>query len=446
LDDIAERLGNLLIDPKERLDVEIKGWLDFKGNKNHKADLAKALIALANHGGGYVILGFEEKNSVYEPTTPRSENVKQYNQDAINGIAEHYAEPSFHCEVHIETRPGTQDTYPIIRVPGGSVPIRSRSESPDHKTLLLNVYYIRRNGPKSEPPQSAQEWDALLQRCVLAKRADMLNAIRGIVLGVSGGGVENKSPMDELEKWEKSCLERWQEVVKVLPENDPACSPLGYYSYSYEIDGNYSDISFRELLEKMSRVPRHSGWPPFCTPLNFQPSPNENAIECWFDPRKALELSPMHLDFWRASNHGQLFLIRGYQEDNEWPSVYTPGRPGSIFYFTLPIWRVGECLLHASNLAEQFGMNEASIRYKFTWTGLVGRTLTARANENYFSPGGIAQQPELQRTGEVTTSKIRDNLPEVVFGILRPLYELFRLFELPLQTVQREIDHMLPRA
>jgi len=50
-DNTNERLQDLLLDPKESLDVEIKGWLDLNDN-THKSVLAKALIALANHGGG----------------------------------------------------------------------------------------------------------------------------------------------------------------------------------------------------------------------------------------------------------------------------------------------------------------------------------------------------------------------------------------------------------
>jgi predicted HTH transcriptional regulator len=59
-DATARRLADLLVDPHETLDVELKEWLDITGNNDHKATLAKALIALANHSGGFVIFGFSE--------------------------------------------------------------------------------------------------------------------------------------------------------------------------------------------------------------------------------------------------------------------------------------------------------------------------------------------------------------------------------------------------
>jgi predicted HTH transcriptional regulator len=53
------QLQELLARPREALDIEVKSWLDLSDH-NHRADLAKAIIALANHGGGYILLGMKE--------------------------------------------------------------------------------------------------------------------------------------------------------------------------------------------------------------------------------------------------------------------------------------------------------------------------------------------------------------------------------------------------
>src|ERR1700722_13929213 len=55
--DTARRLADLLVDPHETLDFEIKGWLDVSASE-HQAKLAKGIIAMANHGGGYILIGF----------------------------------------------------------------------------------------------------------------------------------------------------------------------------------------------------------------------------------------------------------------------------------------------------------------------------------------------------------------------------------------------------
>jgi predicted HTH transcriptional regulator len=57
--DTARRLADLLVDPHETLDFEIKGWLDVS-TPEHQAKLAKGIIAMANRGGGYILIGFDE--------------------------------------------------------------------------------------------------------------------------------------------------------------------------------------------------------------------------------------------------------------------------------------------------------------------------------------------------------------------------------------------------
>jgi predicted HTH transcriptional regulator len=59
-----ERLVDLLIDPREDLDLEIKNWLDLSGDNDAKATFAKAALAIANHGGGFIILGLAETERV----------------------------------------------------------------------------------------------------------------------------------------------------------------------------------------------------------------------------------------------------------------------------------------------------------------------------------------------------------------------------------------------
>lgn len=167
-DDALRRLQGLLIYPREDLDVELKGWLDLSSEDN-KANLAQAILALANHnGGGHVLLGLIKSDGAWIPDTSRPSNLNNYTQDLINGIVEKYADPPFHCEVyHVADRPGG-DVFPIVVVPGNHrVPIRAKRDGPGSKHVHQNAYYIRRPGPKSEPIQTAQEWDDLINRCLI---------------------------------------------------------------------------------------------------------------------------------------------------------------------------------------------------------------------------------------------------------------------------------------
>ena len=70
-----------------------------------------------------------------------------------------------------------------------------------------------------------------------------------------------------------------------------------------------------------------------------------DSIECWIRPVRVKDGA--HSDFWRASSDVYLFLLRGYDEDSQ----ITGATPGTVIDFILPVWRIGECVLHVERLA-----------------------------------------------------------------------------------------------
>ncbi|MEH0070575.1 RNA-binding domain-containing protein [Pannonibacter sp. Pt2-lr] len=113
-----ERLRDLLVAPREDLDFEVKNWLNLQGSNDDKATLAKAILALANHGGGFIVLGLTEADDGVREAEGRPATLDGYNQDLINGIVQYYCDPPFHCAVHIIPNPAGA-MFPIVVVPGG---------------------------------------------------------------------------------------------------------------------------------------------------------------------------------------------------------------------------------------------------------------------------------------------------------------------------------------
>ena len=101
LDDFEQ----LLAKPREDVGVEYKSWLDLATN-NGKATMAKAAIALANHGGGFIVLGYEEVAGQLV-SGERPQNIPPITQDAVNGAVRRYADPEFHVEVREVSNPAT---------------------------------------------------------------------------------------------------------------------------------------------------------------------------------------------------------------------------------------------------------------------------------------------------------------------------------------------------
>jgi hypothetical protein len=379
-----ERLADLLRDPREDLDFEIKNWLDLRGDNDAKATFAKAALALANGGGGFIALGLVEVGGVVVEAPGRPATFDVYGQDLINGIVQNYADPPFHCSVHIVPNP-VGALFPIVVVPGGHrVPIRARRAGPHGNTVDVNAIYIRKPGPRSETPQSAQEWEMLLAQCFANRRDEMFDQIRDLVTGTVRQGTPGPT-VPRLDNWIAASQARWNVLTAPLPEGaGPRCAH-GSYWFAYEIDGAIRAVEpskFPEILR--ASVVRHSGWPPFWYPTRagIEPYAIDGLVECWLggDPRTPItERDPAHSDFWRISPEGLAFLLRGYQEDGL--EAARPGRPvvapGTVFDVTVPVWRVGETMLHAASLTRNLVEGPAMISFVASYRGLAGRTLTS---------------------------------------------------------------------
>lgn len=178
--DLFTQNEGFLMNPRESLAFEIKGWLDLK-EKCSKQTLAKSITALINHGGGRILIGYTSPSNNemdYEPD-PNSQYINQYTTDKINNVVRGFVEPSMHCEVLLQMHGTLQQMFPIIVVPPGIVPTRLKKG--DNSNEQANTYFIRKPGPCSEPASNANEWKTLIHRCVLNDKDTLLNDFRRIL-------------------------------------------------------------------------------------------------------------------------------------------------------------------------------------------------------------------------------------------------------------------------
>ena len=96
--------------------------------------------------------------------------------------------------------------------------------------------YIRKPGPRSEEPFTAEEWRGVLERCVQARRENMLDAIRFIVHRPASPA-PTEAVRNALETFGATARARWLELVEDLPENDDARMPHGRYEIEFEFIG-----------------------------------------------------------------------------------------------------------------------------------------------------------------------------------------------------------------
>lgn len=274
----------------------------------------------------------------------------------------------------------------------------------------------------------------------LAKAMDILRVV---------GLVDEPSPEDAQSRFVREAFERWQALVAPLAQDAPARFPNGWYRIDYWLEGDLRTpdlAAFEGLLEQA--VVRGIGWPSFWIPppLDAHSHEVDGMIEYWRAPPRAsggysFDM-PDFYDFWRAATTGRLVLMRGYVEDgqNTFPA-------GAIFDTTLPIWRMGEVLLHAERLAsllKKTAESAVTVHFRALYTGLSGRVLRSWANplSDLVIQGHAARGDEAELQAEIPAADIEGRLAEHLLPLTASLYERFGVAGLSLDRVKAEVERL----
>ena len=330
--------------------------------------------------------------------------------------------------------------------------MKARRAGPNGNTIANHAIYLRKPGPRSETPQTGQEWDELLNRCIQNRRDEMFDDIRAVIMGAVPQALQEPAP-DRLDEFIIRGFERWRHFADQLPAGVGPKLERGRHCFAFEIIGERRPVTLAGLPDvlRASQL-RLTGWPPFWYPTRpgIAPYPVDGLVECWLggDEQTPPERRDAgHSDFWRLHPDGRAFLLRGYQEDGM--DGQRDGRPivqpGTQFDASLPVWRVGETILFAKSLSDHLFEGPTTIKFDAIYQGLEGRQLASVDGRRMIFDGQVSRQDEIRLSTHVETNTIDANLPEIVHPLLTPLYALFDFFELPMRLVVEELASMRGR-
>jgi hypothetical protein len=469
------RLADFLANPRETRDIELKQWLDIS-EPAKRAKVGRHLMAIANCGGGWLQFGFRElENGSFEHEGAACPDESRYSTDAINAIVKHHSKPHFHCEVYWqecdEDCPGP---HALIRVPGlHKVPIVCAKGGPDPTNdPEKGAVYDRLPGPESSRITEPSDWHALLERCIQARSDDLLEGVRSAVelLGRQGltealGATPNPGrptaaptsdgpppattdPAAELKDWTNASKLRLDGLLESEEEYRDLYRD-GWWSFSYAVDpAPMPPIELGELRAVVQEVVgTETGWPAWWWPTSDperSPRVVGDVIECWM--RGGTFRDAAHADFWRASALGQLYLLRGYDEDSasERSPVHSNVAPGQLLDPGIVVWRVGECILHAERMCRR--LDSQRVNFDVRWEGLKGRSIGTLDPMRRRHSSGPSQQPSTESSISVKAEVISSTLPDLVDALTKSLFVQFDFFEMPMQSIERELDRMRGRS
>src|ERR1700732_5260618 len=202
-------LQDLIENPPERLDVELKDWIDIANDRVAQANIARHFAALANHGGGYLLFGFHD-NRTPNPSSPFP--LKTFERDSISSIVKRYLTPTFQCEVDFVTsRAGT--THPVVWVPShGAVPVCSKADGPQDEKgrpqgIKMATYYIRAPGPESVPITAPEQWGPIVRGCIVHERTTLVGMFDSLLRAPPP-----PNPTEALKRWHERADARFIEL------------------------------------------------------------------------------------------------------------------------------------------------------------------------------------------------------------------------------------------
>ena len=433
-------LQDLIEKPVEREWLELKSWIDLKDKSSPaRAGIARHLAAIANYGGGYLIFGFNDDGT---RCAANGDVRKHYSHDVIAGIVDRYLQPKFQCEVAFESFGGVE--HAIVWIPPhGSSPVITKTDGPQDargqpQGIRAGAIYIRSPKPESVPITSPEQWDKLVQRCVLARRDQLVGMFSSIVSGgIPTSKVEPGKERKKLDEWHRATQNMFQQEAVRMEPKVRVWLERNFVQFSYMIrSASGGQIPASEALrvaEKVNYAVRDTvryGWSmfyPFTRPEispRFMTDPSVDGGYTEFLQASLFEENHTgHLDVWRISLDGRASLIRNFHEDRFSKRPDEIGEEEKWFDPWLHVRDITEIVRHARAMSEEFTDVE-EICFLIEWKGLKLRVPATLNPERYVS-GDTCQSDQRIVFSCFPQAEVIGNLPIVVSSLYAPLHRMF---------------------
>jgi hypothetical protein len=437
LADERSDLTDLVDYPRETLDIELKEWVDLK-DRVAQAKLAKHIAALANHGGGYLVFGFCDDQSV-APTRPS--DLTHFSRDAFSGIVKRYLTPTFQCDV-VMVAASSNLVYPVIRVPShGATPIAAKADGPSDakgqpQGVKSGTYYLRKPGPESAPITGVEEWQPLIRRCVISDRDNLLADIARAIQPRSDPVVPAADA--RLESWHDESSARWRAIV----------ARATALQWLVDIEANHCQLSYmilsdagisippgnlQGILEQVNGDVRQTVWTGWSMFYPFTRPEIAAALYPEYEDGSGVDVVESNLigagdfdtslpDYWRYAADGRATIIRPYREDRQRTVGSKKRAAGTWLSPETVIRETAELVTHARIMAERF--EGSRVLFRCSWRGLAGREIDDFGSA-YWSPGRVARADQRTTAGSWEVSVLASNWHAVVAELACPFLSLF---------------------
>ena len=459
----SSRIQELIERPGESLSVELKRWID-PDSPDGIAKIVKAALALRNHGGGYLIIGFD--NDTLTPDTMNvPDNVRvKFHIDKIQGLVSRFASEPF--EVKVEFPEIERQGYPVIVIPPDvKTPVASKSELVDNgdKLIKADTVYVRSLSANNTPSTTQaiwKDWPKIVEVCFDNREADIGRFLRRHLSGLNpevirefASAISQKTePQPTLEDLLRRYLQesegRYESIILerrlTLPEHGAWEVALRFIG---EIPPHSANSNFLSLLD--SNNPNYTGWPVWLDSRGFRDQASKPFVMAGVWESMIVSLGTGwgdQVDFMRLDPNGKFYLRRAFEEDI--PGSQQAHVPLKGLDFSLPVIRSAEAIAVGISFAKAMGCDSENtqLAYAFKWSKLRGRELVSWANPSRHIPHGkSAYQDEVSTFVRVPLETPLSALGDYVNKAVQPLFEIFDGFSLSKDVIEDLTQRLIQR-
>jgi len=452
------RIQQLVERPGESLSVEVKRWIDPDAPEG-QIKIIRAVLALRNHGGGYLVIGFDNKTLLADKDHVPDDVRKTFHVDKIQGLITKFASEAF--EIGIEFPERDEQLYPVIVVsPGVKTPVATKYELSFEggKISVGDVYVrsLRSNNTPSTTKAGWKDWPNIVDVCFENREADIgrflrrhlggltPETVREIVSSMTKGVEPQVDPEELLPSYLQECEQRFQEVVRErkveLPEH-------GSWEVALLLIGDISKHSatqpFLQLLDASN--PNYTGWPVWAdssifADTNARPRVYQGVWEAFLfftDPWATV-------DFWRLDPRGRFYLRRALEDDVHSEKI----APLKFMDFDLPVLRTAEAMAVGLAFAKAMGCetDKTQLAFAFRWNKLKDRQLNS-----WVSPMRLvrvtspAYDDEVSSFVNVPLDTSLSALGAFVHQAVQPLFAVFGGYEISVDVVEELTRRLIER-
>ena len=172
---------------------EVKGPMEWNERDPSSIGLVKDVLALANSGGGSLVIGVAEENGRLEFRGLTPEQLVTWDPTRFGATVNRFAAPPIQCTVRIIECDG--NAFVLISVPGFR-------QSPHfctrdyERVLRQQTIYIRTESSASAPVNDAATMMTLINQAVTARQDEIARIVRAAV-----GGAEQRSVPQDSERF-----------------------------------------------------------------------------------------------------------------------------------------------------------------------------------------------------------------------------------------------------